>query len=301
MTKTGYCILALVILACAGTVLVYRHRMKRTMERLNRMLEDAMRGSFSEAHFDESMFSAMETKLSQYLAASAASGRNLEAEKDKIKTLIADISHQTKTPIANVLLYTQLLGEQDLPQQSRTLVAALEGQAEKLQTLIDALVKTSRLESGIIALHPAPGGLDEVIQSAAAQLAPKAEAKGIRLRVEPTDACAVFDPKWTEEAVFNLLDNAVKYTPAGGQVTVSVVSYQLFAAVQVRDTGPGIPEEEQPKVFQRFYRGAAHQGEEGVGLGLYLVREIAGGQGGYVKVASREGQGCTFSLYLPKT
>lgn len=301
MTKVGYCILALAILAAAGIVLLYRHRAKRTMESLSRMLDDAMEGTFSETHFDESMLSALEVKLSRYLAASAVSERNLQAEKDKIKTLIADISHQTKTPIANVLLYTQLLGEQDLPQESRACVAALEGQAEKLQTLIDALVRTSRLESGIIALHPVPGRLDTVLESAAAQLAPKAEAKGIRLTVEPTDADAVFDPKWTEEAVFNLLDNAVKYTPAGGQVTASVTAYQFFAAIQVRDTGPGIPEEEQAKVFQRFYRGLAHQSEEGVGLGLYLVREIAGGQGGYVKVASREGRGCTFSLYLPRS
>lgn len=300
MTKTGYCILALVILTCAGTVLFYRYRMKRTMERLNRMLEDAMRGSFSEEHFDESMFSAMETKLAHYLAASAASERNLQSEKEKIKTLIADISHQTKTPIANVLLYTQLLGEQALPEGSRMCVAALEVQAEKLQTLIDALVKASRLESGIIVLHPVPGRLDAVIESAAVQLKPKAEARGVCLTVELTDADAVFDPKWTEEAVFNLLDNAVKYTPAGGSVTAYVTAYPLFAAIQVRDTGPGIPEEEQAKVFQRFYRGLAHQSEEGVGLGLYLVREIARGQGGYVKVASRRGQGCTFSLYLPR-
>lgn len=300
MTKMGYCIVALVILACAGIALFYRHREKRTMERLDRMLEDAIGGRFSEKHFDESMLSALESKLSRYLAASAAAERNIQAEKDTIKTLIADISHQTKTPIANVLLYTQLLMEQNLPRESRACVAALEGQAEKLQTLIDALVKTSRLESGIIELHPVFGQLNPVVESAAAQLMPKAAAKGIRLTVEPTDADAVFDPKWTEEAVFNLLDNAVKYTPAGGQVTVGVTAYQLFAAVQVRDTGPGIPEEEQAKVFQRFYRGRDHLSEEGVGLGLYLVREIAGGQGGYVKAASREGQGCTFSLYLPR-
>lgn len=114
------------------------------------------------------------------------------------------------------------------------------------------------------------------------------------------DADAVFDSKWTEEAIFNLLDNAVKYTPSGGEVRISVTSYELFSAVHIRDTGPGIPEAEQPKVFQRFYRGIECQNEEGVGIGLYLVRQIAEGQGGYVKVSSEQGKGSTFSLYLPR-
>lgn len=270
------------------------------MENLNRMLDTAMQGDFTEEHFDESMLSAVETKLAHYLAASTVSSKNLKAEKDKIKALIADISHQTKTPIANVLLYTQLLGEQELPEEGRACVTALEGQAEKLQSLIDALVKTSRLESGIIALRPTAGNLASVIQSAVSQLAPKAEAKGISIVIESADADAVFDPKWTEEAIFNLLDNAVKYTPAGGEVRVSVTSYELFSAVHVSDTGPGISEDEQPKVFQRFYRGIGHQTEEGVGIGLYLVRKIAEGQGGYVKVTSEKGHGSTFSLYLPR-
>ena len=270
------------------------------MENLNRMLEIAMQGDFTEEHFDESMLSSVEAKLAHYLTASATSAKNVQAEKNKIKTLIADISHQTKTPIANILLYTQLLREQPLPEESRVCVAALEDQSRKLESLIDALVKTSRLESGIIALRTSAGNLASVIQSAISQLAPKAEEKGISIVAESIDTDAVFDSKWTEEAIFNLLDNAVKYTPIKGEVHVSVASYELFSAVHIRDTGPGISEEEQPKVFHRFYRGMEHQNEEGVGIGLYLVRQITEGQGGYVKVISEKGMGSTFSLYLPR-
>lgn len=300
MTMIGYACVAMA-LASFGAMLWYRRLTKRTLNRLDQMLDEAIRGTFTAENFDESMLSAVETKLGQYLAASTVSARNLQEEKDKIKTLISDISHQTKTPVSNILLYTQLLWEQELPEESRGCVSALEGQANKLQVLIDALVKTSRLESGVIALRPVPGQLSPVLQSAVSQLVPKAAARGVRVVLEPGVADAVFDPKWTEEAVFNLLDNAVKYTPAGGQVTISTEMYPLFSRINVRDTGPGIPEEEQPKVFQRFYRGMEHQTEEGVGIGLYLVRQIAEGQGGYVKVFSPKAGGAMFSMYLPRS
>ena len=293
----AYAITVVSLLLAGGIVLWYRRRTRRILENLNRMLDIAMQGDFTEDSFDESMLSALESKLAHYLAASTVSARNVQAEKDKLKTLIGDISHQTKTPIANILLYTQLLSEQP---GNTACLDVLEGQTKKLQSLIDALVKTSRLESGVIALHPMPGKLLPMLESAVSQLAPKAAAKKIQISLEATAADAVFDPKWTEEAIYNLLDNAVKYTPAGGAVRVTVKAYQMFSAIHVSDTGPGIPEEEQPRVFQRFYRGAEHAEEEGVGIGLYLVRQIAEGQGGYVKVSSQPGVGSTFSLYLPR-
>jgi len=296
MAVWGYGILAGVVLICLGVVLWERRRTRRILENLNNMLEAAMGGSFTEDSFDETLLSALESRLAHYLAASTVSARKVAAEKETLKSLIGDISHQTKTPISNILLYTQLLREQP---DSAACLEALEGQTKKLQTLIDALVKTSRLETGVIALHPEPGNLQAVMDSAAAQLRPKAAAKGIEITLEPVDADAVFDHKWTEEALYNLLDNAVKYTPSGGQVWISATVYPMFSAVHVQDNGPGIAEAEQAKVFQRFYRGAAHQNEEGVGIGLYLVRQIAEGQGGFVKVRSQPGAGSTFSLYLP--
>ncbi len=273
---------------------------KRVMRDLERMLDAAMAGTFLEQDFDESLLSAVESRFAHYLAANAVSAQKLQEEKDKIKTLIADISHQTKTPVANILLYAQLLSEQELSPEGRDCAAALEGQVEKLRALIEALVKTSRLEAGVLALHPRAGPLGPVLEEAAAQFAPRAAERRIRLVISPTDISAVFDPKWTGEALCNLLDNAVKYTPAGGRVTVEAVSYQLFCRIDVTDTGPGIPEEERAKVFQRFYRSPAAYEAEGVGIGLYLARQIAQGQGGYIKASSRPGQGSCFSLYLPR-
>ena len=284
------CVLAL------GAMAWQRRRTRRTLESMNRMLDTAMQGDFTEDSFDETLLSALESKLAHYLAASTTSARQVAAEKEKLKSLIGDISHQTKTPMANILLYTQLLREQP---GSDACLNALDAQTRKLNSLIDALVKTFRLESGVIALHPVPGKLHALLESAAAQLMPKASGRNISITVEPPDAEAVFDPKWTQEAILNLVDNAVKYTGPNGAVVLSAAAYPMFSVAHVRDTGPGIAEEEQPKVFQRFYRGMAHRTEDGVGIGLYLVRSIAQEQGGYVKVSSKPGKGSTFSLYLP--
>ena len=298
-----YSLLALAVLALLAAIgiAVWTHlRARRMLDTLDKMLDEAIRGEFRESLYDESRLSALETRMAHYLSASAVSAKNLAEEKEKIKTLIGDISHQTKTPIANLLLYAQLLEEQDLPPESRDCAAALERQAEKLRFLIDALVKTSRLETGVIAMTPAVNPLRRVLESAAAQAAPKAEAKGVALTVESTDLTARFDPKWTAEALYNLVDNAVKYTPAGGSVTLRARSYELFCRIDVADTGPGIPEVEQARIFQRFYRSPSVSGEEGVGIGLYLSRQIAAGQGGYLKVTSRPWEGSTFSLFLPR-
>ncbi|QUO38379.1 HAMP domain-containing histidine kinase [Dysosmobacter sp. Marseille-Q4140] len=297
---TGYIIASAVVLLALAVVGYDRWRTVRTIRRLDDMLTAALDGSFSEKTFDESRLSALESRLARYLTASALSERNVREQKDQISALISDISHQTKTPVSNLQLYAQLLSEQPLTPQGKDCAAAISAQADKLQSLIEALVKTSRLETGILALHPQPGELSAVVERSAAQYAPKATEKGITLTVRQTEGFAVFDAKWTEEAVCNLLDNAVKYTPSGGAVTVEVKNYELFSAVRVSDTGPGISEAEQAKIFGRFYRAQGAWQTEGVGIGLYLTRQIAEKQGGYVKVESMPGVGSAFSLYIPR-
>ena len=297
---TGWIAAGVMLAAAVAVVLLARWWSARLIRRLDAMLTAAMEGDFAETSFDESRLSALESRMARYLAASTLSAQNLQAQKDQISALISDISHQTRTPVANLQLYAQLLEEQPLTPQGQRCAQAIAAQSEKLQTLMEALVKSSRLETGLLTLHPEPGQLAPMVERAAAQYAPKAQAKQIRLTVGRTDGGALFDPKWTEEALCNLLDNAVKYTPDGGEVTVEVRPYEWFTAVSVRDTGPGIPEEEQANIFGRFYRAPGTYQAEGLGIGLYLTRQIAAGQGGYVRVKSVPGQGSTFLLYLPR-
>ena len=200
----------------AGFGLVQWLYTRRLLARLDRMLAGAVDGSFRESRFDESRLSALEGRLARFLNGSAASARELEGKRAAIQTLISDISHQTKTPIANILLYASLLAEGELSPEQAAQAATLSRQAEKLSFLIQALVKASRLETGIITTAPEPQPVGPLLEGALAQARPQAEAKGLTLAAEPCGAAARFDRKWTAEALFNVVDNAVKYTPAGG-------------------------------------------------------------------------------------
>lgn len=300
-------IVVLVVGIAAGLVVYYeRRRAKITMRTIERMLEQAMEGDFTEEDFDESRLSALETKFVHYLSASAVSAGNVSAEKDKIKTLISDISHQTKTPIANLLLYSELLMEEELPESVTGSVEVIYNQAVRLRFLIDSLVKLSRLESGIVSLRPEENRIQLLFDQMVEQFARRAEEKGLRFRVKDTDGTnavtyltAVFDPKWTAEALGNVVDNAIKYTECG-EITIYAVRYELFVRIDVADTGIGIPEEEQAKIFSRFYRSEEVRGQDGVGIGLYLAREIISNEGGYMKVSSKAGSGAVFSMFLPR-
>lgn len=289
----------LCVLAAAGTIWACRRRVRRTMRTLERMLDAAIAGTYSEEAFDESRLSALETRFAHYFSASAISARNVTREKDKIKKLIADISHQTKTPIANLLLYSELIAEDALAEDARDNVNAIRQQAEKLRFLIDSLVKLSRLESGILTLNPRPEALQAMLDEVCGQFASRARDRGLALRVDPTAARACFDRRWTAEALGNLVDNALKYTPSGG-VTISAAEYELFTRIDVADTGIGVAESEQAKIFSRFYRSESARDSEGVGIGLFLAREILSGEGGYIRLRSAPGRGSTFSVFLPR-
>ena len=251
MNEIGLAVILLCVLATAVIVLWNQRETRKTMDTIEKMLDAAMDGSFFESTFDESKLSALETKFAHYLSAAETSSRNVAEEKDRIKSLIADISHQTKTPIATLLLYSELLKEEDLPPSAKAIVEALYNQSEKLRFLIDALVKLSRLENGIISLSPQHTALQPLLQDITEQYAAKAADKGLSLYLHDTDISVVFDSKWTAEALANIVDNAIKYTEHG-TITISAESYEMFARIDIADTGAGISESEQSKSLPGF-------------------------------------------------
>ena len=276
---------------------------RRTVRRLDRMLSTAIDGGFGEESFDESAPSALESRMARFLNGSARSLRGLQRQRESIQRLLSDISHQTKTPLANLRLYSSLLMEEELTPRQREQAQVIFQQSEKLSFLIETLVKLSRLETDVLAVTPKSQPLSPLLERAVSQAKAAAEQKGIALQLhlqQQAEMRALYDLRWTAEALGNLLDNAVKYTPPDGCIQVSATQYELFCRIDVRDNGIGVAEEEQAQIFGRFYRGRQVREQEGLGIGLYLAREIAQKQGGYLKLSSRPGQGSTFSLYLPR-
>lgn len=275
-------------------------RTERILKSMEKMLDSAINDTFSESDFTESTLSKLEAKMYRYLSAGKTAKNQIVNERNAVKELVSDISHQTKTPLSNILIYTQLLQETDsLGGDSKELLSQIENQTEKLNFLIQALVKTSRLENGIISVIPKETGISRIFDNIDYNAA--AEKKSIVLLFEKIpDLKAEFDLKWTTEAVSNIIDNAIKYTPCGGRVTVSAADYEMFVRIDVADTGIGIKEEDSARIFNRFYRSAQASGEKGVGIGLYLAREILTKEGGYIKVTSEPEKGSVFSIFLPK-
>ena len=216
-------------------------------------------------------------------------------------TLVSDISHQVKTPVSNLKMATDTLLEKPMTEAERTdFIRGIRSQTDKLDFLFQALVKTSRLETGVIQLDKKPGRLFDTVAQAMSGIVYAAEKKEIAVSVDcPEDLTVSHDSKWTSEALFNLLDNAVKYTPAGGKIAVSVVLWEMYVEIKVTDTGKGISESNQAAIFRRFYREEEVHEQQGVGIGLYLAREIVTRQGGYIKVVSEPGRGSEFSIMLP--
>ena len=276
-------------------------RTNKTMKRLEQMLDEAMEGTFQEVNYDETELSRLESRWKQYLSTSKLSVEAARKERADIKSILSDISHQTKTPLANIILYSELLKEQPLTEEGEVIAEQLHVQAEKLEFLIKALVKMSRLESDILEVVPVKQPLRPLVENAIRDAKAHAQEKSITILEPGFDSIeSVFDLKWTEEALFNILDNGIKYSPNDSTLTVSVIEYPMYVCIRTADEGPGIPEEERSRIFSRFYRGAGNQQEEGVGIGLYLAREIVRKNDGYIKVGPGTEKGSVFEIYLGK-
>ena len=285
---------------CAGLAVYFWKQKKKLGNEIQEMLEDASAGCFRERHLDESQSSAVENSMWQYLCGRELREEKIQQETREIKSRISDLSHQAVLPVSNILLYSQLLEEQLKEENADTAeeLSVIREEAKKLDFFLEELVKLSRLETGIIQIRARRQKLAPVLETVNQQFKLRARQKGILLTVEGTEAEAVFDSKWTVEALSNLVDNGLKYTPEGGKVRIQTVILPSMVRVDVSDTGRGICEEEQAAIFGRFYRSQEMSEKPGMGIGLYAAREIMRAQNGYIQVQSRPGKGSVFSVYF---
>ena len=289
-----------------GGVFLYYFQRKLTLftDSLCRTLDDMM-DSTARPEMDyeaETLLARISHRLERLYHVMQKSRDTIAKEKADLQSLLSDISHQTKTPIANLKMINETMLTRPISEEQRKeFLESTGSQLDKLDFLIQAMVKTSRLESGVITLEKKDALVEETLVKAVNGILAPMEKKNIELTVDCPEGLTIsHDSRWTSEALFNLLDNAVKYTLAGGSIHVSVQNWEMYLKIDVTDTGRGIPEREQAAIFKRFYREEAVHDVDGIGIGLYLVREIITMQGGYIMVTSDVGRGSTFSVFLPR-
>ena len=294
----------LLVFSCAALFVVFlRRKLVLFSDNLCQTIDDMLNGAAppQQMHEEENLFYKIHYRLAHLYDVLRESREDIAKERADLQELISDISHQVKTPISNLKMVNATLLEQPMPEEKqREFLQASSGQLEKLDFLMQAMIKTSRLETGIISLDRKIQPLYDTLAAALGGILLNAERKHIHVRADcPEDIILPHDRKWTSEALFNILDNAVKYTPADGDIQVSVQSWEFYVKIDITDSGKGIDEGRQGMIFKRFYREEEVHDIEGIGIGLYLAREIITMQGGYIKVTSTVGCGSTFSVFLP--
>lgn len=250
---------------------------------------------------DDGIFSKICGKLKKLYSAKAQAVKNMKQEVTVTHELISDISHQVKTPVANIKMYTGIMEKKLRGSACMPDLQVLEEQADRLDFLMRSLIKMSRLETNIISLKLQDYRLLDILASALGAVLPKADAKHIQIRTQCSAQLTVCaDSKWTAEAIVNILDNAVKYTGAGGWVQMAAVPLESYISLEIADNGIGILPEEIPLIFKRFYRGDAVREEEGLGLGLALARRIVMMENGYLTAERGTDGGSIFRFLLVK-
>ena len=305
ITAVGYVFLfsVFVLLCVICFVTLIRRKLVMFSDSFCGQMDDMLSGDIMQPKQtieEESLFYKINYRLGRLYEVMQENKNNIAKERADLQELISDISHQVKTPIANLKMINNTLLENEVsPQKQKEFLTAQASQLDKLDFLLQAMIKTSRLETGVISLEQKQQPVYDTLATALGWILLNAEKKQIDVQVEcPEHLDARHDRKWTSEALFNILDNAVKYTPAGGQIRVSVEDWEMYVKINIADTGIGISEQHQGTIFKRFYREDAVHDVEGIGIGLYLAREIVTLQEGYIRVASEIGQGSTFSIFL---
>lgn len=245
-------------------------------------------------------FSKICSKLNKMYGAKIMAIRSSKEEMTTTHELISDISHQVKTPIASIKVYVEMLERQLEKEEELCYLQVIEEQTNKLDFLMQSLLKMSRLETNIISLKIQDCNLLDIIASVLSSVILEAERKKIRIQTECTPEIMVeVDFKWTVEAIFNILDNAVKYTNIDGYIKIIAIPLESYVSLEIVDNGIGISLDEIPLVFKRFYRAEAVKEKEGLGLGLALTKEIITMEKGYLSVISELGKGSAFRVMLP--
>lgn len=291
-----------------GMIILSRRRAEKGLARLSNSLQELLDGCTADHKIllDDTMLSKLQHQILRLIHLHQRREEQIGIERNNMASLVADITHQLRTPMANLTMYQQFvmdsqkIADNHNLEQRLNLVQKMESQIEKLNWLTDGLVKVSRMETGLIQIKAEKAVINDTVLTAIRQAYLASEEKDIQITYsEESRITVAHDVKWTTEALYNVIDNGVKYSPSGTNIHIHIRAYEMFLRIDMRDEGVGIKEEDINHIFKRFYRGYHHAQIEGVGIGLYLTRQIIEAQGGYIKVKSDLNIGSTFSIFLP--
>ncbi len=290
------------VLTNLGSYFYFRRRFIGFSNEVCRNTEEILHGhSIKEQQNKETLTSKMIMELEKIEDIFSFQLAESQNEKKELQEMISELTHQIKTPASNIQMYCEMFSDPDISsEEAKQFVMVIKQQLKKLEFLLDVLVKSSRLENDMINLQMENSRLIETLAVAVNSVMQKAELKGIDISVSCRPAIQVYhDMKWTAEAIENILDNSIKYTPENGKVLISVEVGEMYTVIKIKDTGKGIETAHINDIFKRFYREKSSAKDEGLGLGLYLARNIINSQGGYVSVHSSLGKGSIFFVCLP--
>lgn len=297
-------LVVLMMVAQAVTFSRIKREINKTLGHVDDTINELIAGGRSQyfSANEDSLLGKFQTQIAALYELLKADQKREQAFRNQTEQSVSNLVHQLNTPITNISLYSDFLLEDDLPADKRKQFAqSIGSQADKLSFLGEGFAKVSRLEAGIITLAPQQQPVLPVVLAAIDELTAKASAHGNEIvLLGDQGLSAQLDAKWTREALLNVLDNAVKYSYRDTAIVVELLAYELFIRINVINDGLPIVSEERAQVFQRFYRAETVKELPGVGLGLYLTREILKGQGGYIKASETNDGQTMFSLYLLK-
>jgi two-component system phosphate regulon sensor histidine kinase PhoR len=218
------------------------------------------------------------------------------------RDFVSNVSHELRTPLASIraLAETIQAGDVEPGPETADFAARICGQVDRLAALVNELLELSRIESGAIALRPQEVDVAAIARQAAGFLRTRSEQCGVTIEIPDAGPFVEADPDALLRVISNLLDNAIKFSPAGGSVQVDARAEDDAVTITVSDSGPGIPEPDLQRVFERFYKGDSSRSGMGVGLGLAIVKHLVRSHGGHVEARNRDAGGATFTVRLPR-
>ncbi|GMQ55647.1 HAMP domain-containing sensor histidine kinase [Vallitalea sediminicola] len=248
--------------------------------------------------YSEGTLYRIDYQLDKLISKSYNNNENLIDEKKKLNMLVTEITHQLKTPVAAIKLFNSLLDKDNIEDTEKyNIISKMNDEINRVQWFVSSLTEISKLETGLIQLDIKENDINKTITHAVNSIYISARQKNIEISMRKnSNKYFYYDSKWTKEAIVNILDNAVKYTDMNGTITIECVNTVMSNKIRITDTGRGINEEDIPFIFDRFYKCNKTGLDEGIGVGLYLAKEIMKSQDGSIKVYSKIGSGTTFEL-----